>query len=118
MKINWRPRDEPLNRFADDYIESFAAWDLSLFFHYNPSTMDTAEGFAAKLGRPVEEVARALECFCERGCVSKSSEGGAALYCLDAPSELKETLARFVRAQEDRELRLSLIRSILQRSRE
>lgn len=118
MNINWRPKDEKLSIFIDAYIDSFASWDLALFVHYNPGAMDTVEGFATRLGRSVEEVTASLERFCRLGCFSQTGEGRVKVYSPTLSPELKEVLARFVHAQDDRELRLMLIRSILQKNKE
>jgi len=116
MNLNWRPRDEALNDFVDSHIDSFVTWDLLLFFHFNPEISDTAEGLAGRLGRPASEVALALERFCGRGLVQKC-DGGQS-YRLNVNEELRQNIARFAHAQEDRELRLGLIRSILQKNRQ
>lgn len=118
MNLNWRPKDEALNDFVDSHVDSFVTWDLLLFFHFNPDVADTAEGLAGRLGRPASEVALALERFCGDGWVLRCEGGGGQSYRLALSDEMKQNLARFARAQEDRELRLGLIRSILQKNRQ
>lgn len=118
MNINWRPKDEQLSRFIDRYVDSFASWDLILFMHYNPDTADTAEGFAGRLGRSADEVGRALEHFCCLGTVSSKGGAGEEVFYPKLDGETREDFAKFVHAQDDRELRLMLIRSILHKNRE
>jgi len=118
VNINWRPRDEELSGFVETYVDSFASWDLILFMHFNPTAMDTADAFASRLGRPVEEVSASLDRFCKLGCVSMSRRNAARVYSSDLRPDVKASFAKFARAQDDRELRLMLIRSILAKNRE
>lgn len=118
MNINWRPRDEDLSKFIGEFVDSFASWDLILYLHFNPEASETSDGFASKLGRSVDDVYAALSRFCELGCVSKSGQAANTKYSPSLSPEMKKAFAKFAHAQEDRELRLTLIRSILARSRE
>lgn len=115
MRINWYPRNDELASFVDEYVDSFASWDLLLFFHFNSDTSGTAESLAGRLGRPVDEIAAALDRFCRHGWVRLS---GGQVYRLDLNDEVRQDLARFALAQDNRELRLQLIRSILAKNRE
>ncbi|RJQ52975.1 MAG: hypothetical protein C4521_08690 [Actinobacteria bacterium] len=118
MNINWHPRDDRLNSFILRYIDSFASWDLTLFLHHNPTTSDTVDGFARRLGRSCDEVESSLERFCDLGSVRKQGMGRDAVFSPCLTPAAKEEFATFAHAQEDRELRLMLIRSILQGKRE
>lgn len=117
MNINWRSRDEELDEFISAYVTSFASWDLILFIHYNSAVMDTADGFSNRLGRSPEDVGDALEHFCRLGCMSKTKGGSVPIYTPAPTKASKEMFAKFVRAQEDRELRLMLIQTILRKGR-
>ncbi len=114
VNINWRPRDERLTEFVHTHVDSFASWDLVLFIHHNPGAIDTAQGFANRLGRSVQDVADSLERFSGLGCMRKIGQGDVATFTPCLSSEAKDDFSSFARAQSDRELRLMLIRGILQ----
>ena len=103
--------DVDLRNFINQYVTSFLAWDLIVFFHKNPSADGAADELAGRLGRRPEDIEQAAQ----------ELVGKAVLTCDDAvftyaPSDGTRLLVdRFVQAINTREKRLLILTEVLKR---
>lgn len=108
-----RPGDEDAYRFADRHVDSFAAWDLLVFLHHRPDTVEDAAGYAMLLGRSEEDLARALQHLKSTGAVVCPEEGVDPRYTLAGGRDIRTSLASFVRLCGIKECRLEIVRRVL-----
>ena len=108
-----RPGEERAYRFADDHVDSFAAWDLLVFLHHRPETAEDASGYAMLLGRSEEDLAKALEHLCTTGAVVCSGDAELSRYMLATDAEVRESLSSFVDLCGIKECRLEIVRRVL-----
>jgi hypothetical protein len=103
--------DADLRNFINQYVTSFLAWDLIVFFHKNPGANGPADELAGQLGRRAEDIEQA----------ARELVGKAVLACDDsifmyAPSNDTRLLVdRFVQAINTREKRLLILTEVLKR---
>ena len=108
-----RPGEEAAYRFADRHVDSFAAWDLLVFLHNRPDTIEDVAGYAMLLGRSEEDLARSLDQLVGTGALSAIDEGVSPRYCLTRDDALREDLAAFVDLCTVKECRLEIVRRVL-----
>jgi len=98
-------------RFVERHVNSLLTWDILVFFHRNPEAVLDAEGLATRLARRVEEIEPEIEALSDGRIVQCA--GGLIRY---KPSpELRDSVAEFVEACQDRGRRLALIALVLHR---
>ncbi|MDP1808829.1 MAG: hypothetical protein Q8L35_04750 [Actinomycetota bacterium] len=103
--------DADLRNFINQYVTSFLAWDIIVFFHKNPSAIGAANELAGRLGRRAEDIEQAAQ----------ELVGKAVLTCDDTifmytPSDDTRLLVdRFVQAINIREKRLLILTEVLKR---
>lgn len=90
---------------------SLLAWDILVFYHRNPDAVLDAAGLATRLGRRVEEVAPEIEALCD-GHILQCAGG---LVRFKPTPDLRQQVAEFVDACQDRGRRLALIALVLHR---
>jgi hypothetical protein len=108
-----RPGEERAYRFADDHVDSFAAWDLLVFLHHRPETVEDASGYAMLLGRSEEDLATALDHLCTTGAVMYAEKGDDPRFTLSGDGETRAGLAAFVDLCGIKECRLEIVRRVL-----
>jgi hypothetical protein len=108
-----RPGDEEAYQFADRHVDSFAAWDLLVFLHHRPETVEDATGYAMLLGRSEEDLAKSLGRLTETGAVVCIDEGPDPRYTLADDAGIRSSLASFVRLCSIKECRLEIVRRVL-----
>ena len=96
-------------QFVENHVRSLLTWDILVFFHRNPDAVLDASGLATRLGRRVEELDPEIEALCS-GRILQCA-GGLIRY--KPTPELRETIAAFVEACQDRGRRLALIALVL-----
>jgi len=100
-----------VTQFVERHVRSLLAWDILVFFHRNPDAVLDAAGLASRLGRRVEEVEPEIESLCDGRILQRA--GGLIRY---KPSdEVRDQVAEFVDACQDRGRRLALIALVLHR---
>jgi hypothetical protein len=107
-----RPGDERAYRFADDHVDSFAAWDLLVFLHHRPETVEDASGYAMLLGRSEDDLAKALDHLCSTGVVL-TDQGDGTRFMLSRDGEVRRSLSAFVDLCGIKECRLEIVRRVL-----
>ena len=108
-----RPGEEAAYRFADRHVDSFAAWDLLVFLHNRPETVEDAAGYAMLLGRSEDDLARSLERLASTGALSCISEGVDPRYTLSDDPDMRSDLTAFVELCTVKECRLEIVRRVL-----
>ena len=98
--------DPELLRFIKKYVDSFIKWDLLLFFHRNPHTIDTVDNIARYAGRDPQVVGEELSELAARGILSETRMGDLVIYALKTSPEIQEQLLHFVEASEDQQFRV------------
>jgi hypothetical protein len=124
--------DPQLIDFLSHKVNSFVKWDLVRFFHYNPHAIDTAENIAKSIVRTTAEIEPALAELTTSGVLRTRSmsrttaEIAAAptdtealqnpslppqpqVYGLSKDPDMRELVARFLQACDDREFRMHAI---------
>jgi len=113
--------DPQLLQFIKKYVDSFIKWDLLLFFHKNPHTIDTVDNIARYAGRDPEIVGEELSELAARGILRETKMGDLVIYALNTSTKIQEQLMRFVEASEDQQFRVRatyhVIRDIRNRKR-
>ncbi len=105
--------DRQLLEFLQTKVNSFVKWDLVRFFHDNPHTTDTAENIARYASREVEAIHAELAELARDGVLEETQLGDTTAYSLAPDRQVRELLARFVRASEDRQFRVKAIYHII-----
>lgn len=110
--------DPRVEKFVEEYLDSFITWDLLLFFHENPYTVGTPSSIALSIGRLGSDIEPYLEKLVEKGVLTKEErggEGGEALYSYRPSPEFEKTVMEFKRALRDRASRLIIVSKVLQK---
>lgn len=97
--------------FVTRYVRSLLAWDILVYFDRNPAETLTVVGLASRLGRRVEEVGPEVDGLCESRILAR--DGDVVRY--EPTDDMRESVAEFVDACQDRGRRLALIALVLQR---
>ena len=103
--------DLELKSFINQYVTSFLAWDLLVFFHKNPGVADVADQLAIKLGRLTDDIERAAGELAEKAVLKQ--EHGIFMY--EPDDKVRSRVGEFVSALDDRETRLLILTEVLQR---
>lgn len=96
-------------QFVERHVRSLLTWDILVFFHRNPDAVLDAAGLASRLGRRVEEIEPEIDAL-TAGRILQCA-GGLIRY--KPTPDMRETVARFVDACQDRGRRLALIALVL-----
>ncbi|MDP2233195.1 MAG: hypothetical protein Q8K89_06135 [Actinomycetota bacterium] len=96
-------------QFVERHVRSLLTWDVLVFFHRNPDAVLDTNGLASRLGRRVEEIEPEVDALCD-GHILQCA-GGLIRY--KPTPEMRETIAGFVDACQDRGRRLALIAFVL-----
>jgi len=105
--------DPDLLDFLNQYVDSFIKWDLMRFFFNNPHTIDTVDNIARYAGRNPEAVEQELAELAMRGLLEETHMGTLVVYALSADPEIRDQLARFIQASEDRQFRIRAIYHVI-----
>lgn len=105
--------DQELLTFLKAKVNTFIKWDLVRFFHENPHTSDTADNIARYAGRDPSAIASELAELAESGILLSHPLGGLPVYALTGDAHLRDLVARFVAACQDRQFRVSAIYHII-----
>jgi hypothetical protein len=100
-----------VTQFVERHVRSLLAWDVIVFFHRNPDAVLDTQGLASRLGRRVEEVEPEIESLSAAHILQNA--GGLIRY--RPAAELRDQVAGFVDACQDRGRRLALIALVLHR---
>lgn len=103
--------DPELRDFIDQYVTSFLAWDILVFFHKNPGTADNTNDLSMKLGRRAEDIERAARDLAAKSVLRADN----SLYRYIADDNLRDLIGKFTGALEDREKRLLILTAVLQK---
>ncbi len=96
-------------KFVERHVRSLLTWDILIFFHRNPDAVLDAAGLASRLGRRIEEVDPEVEAL----CVGHILQCAGGLIRYRPTPEMRQTIAAFVEACQDRGRRLALIALVL-----
>jgi hypothetical protein len=96
-------------QFVEGHVRSLLTWDILVYFHKNPDTAVDHAALALRLGRRPDELAPEVQALCEGGVLR--CEGGVVRYDPEPP--MREIIADFVDACQDRGRRLALIALVL-----
>jgi len=94
-------------------INSFIKWDLVRFFHDNPHTADTAEGIARYTGRDVRTVEPELLQLARDGVLEMEDLSGMRVYTLVDEADMRDLIASFIAACDDRQFRVKAIYHVI-----
>jgi hypothetical protein len=108
-----RPGEDAAYRFADRHVDSFAAWDLLVFLHNRPDTVEDVSGYAMLLGRSEEDLARSLDQLVTTGALTCAEDTSTPRFALTSDSSVREDLAAFVDLCAVKECRLEIVRRVL-----
>lgn len=106
--------DAEMREFIEQYIDSFLAWDLVVFFFSNPQIVETVPGLALRLGRKAQEVKEAISKLADKGIVVMASIDPAT-YRYNPSEEQKKLIERFVTQTADQIFRLQVLSLVMER---
>ncbi|MBI5959364.1 MAG: hypothetical protein HY866_11555 [Chloroflexi bacterium] len=94
-------------------INSFIKWDLVRFFHDNPHTTDTADSIARYTGRDVRTVEPELQQLARDGVLMTEDLSGLRVYTFTGEKDVRDLVATFIRACDDRQFRVKAIYHVI-----
>lgn len=95
-------------------LNSFPKWDVVTFFHNNPFAGVSAENIAQGAGRDMQDVQNALPALVENGILAERVAGTQTIYQFTSDPAVREQVATFVAACEDRDFRTLAIQSVIE----
>ncbi len=98
-----------VKHFVDRYVRSLLTWDVLIFFHRNPDAELDIEGLASRLGRRPEELSPEVDELCKDEILECA--GGLIRY--RPTPELRQAVAEFADACQERGRRLAFIALVL-----
>lgn len=110
-----KPVDEETEEFVHRTIDSFATWDVMVFFHNRQGFSGDTAAVAGHLGRSESDILRSLERLLDCGIVTRCADDGLVMYAYDPDSDLAKQVDRFTAALQHREKRLALLAGLLRR---
>ncbi|MGC9397922.1 MAG: hypothetical protein ACP5HM_02165 [Anaerolineae bacterium] len=110
--------DPELLHFVRRYVDSFIKWDLLLFFHKNPHTIDTVENIARYAGRDPESVRLEILELVDKGLLEETQMGDMMIYALSPSPEIRKQLQGFVEATKDQQFRVRATYHVIRDMRE
>lgn len=105
--------DPELLEFLKKKVNTFVKWDLVRFFHENPHTTDTAENIARYTGRNPAVIAAELSDLVQNGLMQSSPVGELTIFTLSPDAQIRDLIARFVAASDDRQFRVKAIYHVM-----
>ncbi|HDP70124.1 MAG TPA: hypothetical protein ENN38_04860 [Actinobacteria bacterium] len=105
--------NEPLERFIEEYVDSFVKWDLITYFHNNAGVFDSSHSLAVHLGRKESDIKKALRELADKNLVTEIKENGGDVYQYTPSVGISEMVENFVKALEIREKRLLILTKLL-----
>lgn len=105
--------DPRLMEFLRDKVNTFVRWDLIRFFHDNPYTVNTAEAIAQYTGRDVRTVEAELLGLVEANVLRVKQSGSTTIFGYTTDASVRELVAQFLLACDDREFRKQAIHQVL-----
>lgn len=106
-----------ISDFVRQYVDSFAGWDLLVYFNENPESSFHLSQIAQEIGRKARSIESDIAFLVERGLVERSAgePGGEPVYRLSAPPDIRKLLEEFLEATRDRIIRLSAVGMVLKK---
>lgn len=104
-----------LRDFIVNYIDSFLTWDLLVFFHTNPGTINGPAELAASLGRKEDEIKDPLDFLESKQVLKRKSFRGKNVYFYSPPEEIKEKVEKFVKGLDSKNFRFHAISIVLKK---
>lgn len=105
--------DPELLEFIQLRVNTFIKWDLVQFFHRNPHTTDLPNQIAQYIGRDPRIVAPELKALATSGVLHEEELQGMRIYTLTPDNDMRQRIARFIEACEDRQFRLKAIYHVI-----
>ena len=102
-----------LEKFIEEYVNSFIKWDLITYFYNNVGVFDAAHALAIHLGRKESDVTKALSELAEKKLIMKVKRDGEDVYHYSPSIEISEMVSSFIEALEIREKRLLILTKML-----
>ena len=100
-----------LRNFINQYVTSFLAWDLIVFFHQNPSANGAADELAGRLGRRAEDIEQAAQELVGKSVLACDG----TVFAYTPSNDTRLLVDRFVQAINTREKRLLILTEVLRR---
>ena len=101
-------------RFVNEYVDSFISWDILIFFHHNPSAIETSRSLSGRLGRRLEDTKDGLTFLCEK-CVLRTEDNET--YEFKPEDQLANQIIAFCDALEQRDTRLKILSKVLSKGK-
>lgn len=101
-----------LQEFCNKYIKSFVCWDLIIFFYDNKGGIEADdEMLSNSIGRSQEEISRNVKDLLDSALLIIKNER----YQLNEDNKIRKEVEDFVRAVDDRSIRLTLLTTLLRK---
>ena len=105
--------DPRLLNLIQTRVNSFIKWDLVRFFHDNPHTTDTADSIARYTGRDVRTVEPELIQLAQDAVLDMEDLSGMRVYTLTQDQAVRDLIASFIQACDDRQFRVKAIYHVI-----
>jgi hypothetical protein len=105
--------DPYLLEFIQTRVNSFIKWDLMRFFHDNPHTADTADSIARYTGRDARIVEPELLQLARDDVLDVEELAGMRIYTLVDDRDVRDLIAAFIQACDDRQFRVKAIYHVI-----
>lgn len=109
--------DPVLLKLIQTQINTFVKWDLVRFFHEHPHAVETVPNIARLTGRDVRVLEPELIDLVHGDILFVHVLAGMRVYSLNDDDEIRDLVARFIQACEDRQFRIKAIYHVIQSMR-
>ena len=99
--------------FLETIADSFIKWDLIRFFNDNPHAVDPAETVARFISRDLQDVETQLDALVDAGVLNIRLVSRVKAYGLTNDATMRDRIARFLQACDDKIFRLKAIRYVI-----
>ncbi|MBI2874579.1 MAG: hypothetical protein HYY09_05790 [Firmicutes bacterium] len=107
------PEQSPELELLDSLVDSFAKLDLITYFHGNPWSMDTAEGLARHIGRPLEKVEESALALTRQGVLKVFQQDHKPVYSFNSSTQTR-VIDKFLAFYSTPDGRLVILTRLLQ----
>jgi hypothetical protein len=113
LEIDFPPE---MKTFLDNVVDSFAVWDLLIFFSKKELEMETSDRIAKLLGRQAEEMEKPMAKLEKMGLLIRVKRIDGEMACqLNRNGSLYQGLEKFWAFNESQENRLRILSYLLQK---
>jgi DNA-binding transcriptional ArsR family regulator len=108
--------NQELQVFLDNVIDSLVKWDLVNYMQQNPSDKATFVELAGLIGKPSEEVHKALQELSEAEVVELENDGSTTYYRFKPSKKWQTNIDEFAQGLMDRNTRWLILNHLVEKT--